>query len=109
MNSLNFITENWQFLSVLFVGTGGGGWIGWLLSNKSRKIDLQTKVLKMNAEMIDAVKQDFEDRVSYLQSYIKDLDEINKGLDGLIKQQQEVIKKQKKYLAIYKKRYGILD
>lgn len=96
MSSLEFISQNWQFLSVLFVGTGGSGWLGWLLASKSRKIDFHRKVFKMNEEMLDSVKIDFADRIQHLQSHIKDLIKINSELKSIVVTQQKEINDLKK-------------
>ena len=96
MDKVKFFTENWQLLS-LVLGTGGGcGWLGWLFASKSRKIDLHAKVFKMNSEMIDGVKKDFEDRLNFFK-------EINNELDKIVKEQHQYIKDLKKELSTYRK------
>lgn len=106
---MSFLSENWQLVALLFGAGGGGGWFGWLLSNKSRKIDLQRKAFQLNSEMIDAIRVDFSDRIKYLQDYINNLTEINKELDTIIREQRLFIQKQNKYLSVYRKKYGKLN
>lgn len=96
------LIENWQLLSTLFIGTSGGGWLGWLITSKSRKIDFQTKAFKMNSEMLDAVKSDFEDRIKFLK-------DINIELGLIITEQQDYIKGLRKYKEAYIKKHGKLD
>lgn len=102
MDKVKLITDNWQLLS-LVLGTGGGcGWLGWLFASKSRKIDLHAKVFKMNSEMIDGVKQDFEDRLNFFK-------EINQELDKIVKDQRKYIKDLKNELSTYQKKFGKLN
>ncbi len=104
---MNFIIENWQIVGLLLGSGGGGGWLGYVLASKSRKIDLQTKIFQMQSEMIDSVKKDFEDRISYLEQYIGSLKkEINKKLEFIDIQSKiiEDCKKQKEECEEQKKR-----
>ncbi|WP_271406982.1 hypothetical protein [Tenacibaculum soleae] len=102
MDSLSFITTNWQFITLIIGAGGGGGWLGWLFASESRKIDLHSKVFKMNSEMIDAIKSDFEDRLQFFQ-------EINVELDRVIKEQRNYIKKITKENSLYRNKYGKLN
>lgn len=96
MDSIKFITTNWQLITLLLGAGGGGGWLGWFFSSKSRKVDFHTKVFKMNSEMIDSVKSDFEDRLKFFK-------EINQELDKIVKDQHQYIQDIKRELSICKR------
>lgn len=102
MDSVKFITTNWQLITLILGASGGSGWLGWLFATKSRKIDLYTKVFKMNSEMIDSVKSDFTDRVDFLK-------ELNKELDEMVQDQQKFIKELREELEKYIKKYGKIN
>lgn len=123
---MNLLNENWQLIALLFGASGGGGWLGYILSRKSREIDVHSKAFHLNSEMFDSLREDYEQRVNYLQQYVTDLtgklqglskltikvnelNEINKRLDVIIKEQEAVIQKQNRYLAIYRSKYGRLN
>ncbi len=108
-DKINFIIENWQFVGLLLGSSGGGGWVGYLLASKSRKIDLQTKTFQMQSEMIDGVKKDFEDRISYLQSHIETLNDMIKTSDEIISRQRIIISENEKIINKYKRKYGVLN
>lgn len=103
MGNLNFLTENWQLVSLFFGTAGGSGWIGYLLSSKSRKIDLQRKAFQLNVEMIDSLREDFGDRVKHLQEYINELDAIIATQKEIISKQKNIIRQYKKELSEFKK------
>lgn len=124
MDSTNFIIKNWNLIIPLLLGaSGGGGWLGWLLSSRSRNVELHSKIFKINSEMIDGIKADFEDQINYLKTYISNLIEANKTLNNLVEklkvivsQQEQVILKQKKiieqqedYIKRYQGKYGTLN
>lgn len=80
---LEFITLNPNIFSTISASVVG--FLGWLVGRRSRKIDLQRKFIQMNAEMIDSIKKDFDDRISNLKGHIDDLIEINEDLEKIIK------------------------
>lgn len=109
MDKLNFLTANWQLLTLVLGAGGGGGWIGWLFASKSRKIDLHTKVFKMNSEMIDAVRQDFEDRLNFFKEINQELDKIVKDQHQYIKDLRKELSACKRVLSIYQKNFGKIN
>ncbi|WP_239787103.1 hypothetical protein [Tenacibaculum finnmarkense] len=90
------IIENWEAISMLFIGTGGGGWLGWIFNSKLKKVEFHSKAFKINSEMIDAIKCDFEDRVKFLQ-------ELNAELILNSTELKEIIKEQRDYILFLKK------
>lgn len=109
MEGLNLLKDNWQLITLLFGSASGGGWVGYLLSSKSRKIDLQRKVFQLSSEMIDSLQGDFADRIKNLQEYINELDAIITSQKDIISKQKEVIKGYRKDLTNYVNKYGHLD
>lgn len=107
MSAFKVIVENWQMLSVLLIGTGGSGWLGWLAGAKSRRFDFHQKVFQINSEMVDGVRQDFEDRIKNLKDFISNLTEVNQQLNSIITQQNQIITQQNKKLRSYRKKIGI--
>lgn len=104
---LVFFKEHWGLISTVvafFVGVN----LKIIDSKKKLKeIDFQInenyrKAFEISSNMIESVKQDFEDRLRYLKAYSEELEEINIRLRNLVE-------KQKKYLEIYKKKYGRLE
>ncbi|WP_233882186.1 hypothetical protein [Tenacibaculum piscium] len=87
-----FFLENYQNIVVLLFGTGGGGFLGWFFSMKSKKLEFHEKAFQINSEMIDAIKADFMGRIEFLS-------EMNKELDAIIKEQRPIIKEQREYIA----------
>ncbi|MCG8816680.1 hypothetical protein G1K77_12955, partial [Tenacibaculum finnmarkense] len=45
------IIDNWEAISMLFIGTGGGGWLGWIFNSKLKKVEFHSKAFKINSEM----------------------------------------------------------
>lgn len=95
MDSIKFITTNWQLITLLLGAGGGGGWLGWFFSRKSRKVDYEAKVFQLKTEMLEALKNDFENRIDFL-------------LEAK-KEQRAYIKYLKLELSIYRKKYGKLN
>ncbi|MCD8418414.1 hypothetical protein J2Q11_12500 [Tenacibaculum finnmarkense genomovar finnmarkense] len=76
---------------MLFIGTGGGGWLGWIFNSKLKKVEFHSKTFKINSEMIDAIKCDFEDRVKFLQGLNAELILNSEELKKTIKEQRDYI------------------
>jgi len=95
MDKLNFLTANWQLLTLVLGAGGGGGWLGWLFASKSRKVDYEAKVFQLKTEMLEAIKSDFEHRLDFLKEEAKE--------------HRAYIKYLKLELQIYRKKFGTLD
>lgn len=106
MDSLSILTANWQIVSLILGVGGGGGWLGWFFTAKTRTVDLHAKIFKLNNEMIDAIKEDFEDRITCLREQIQELTEANNAQDKTIKELRKFIEKQSQYLDLYIKKHG---
>ncbi|MCG8776456.1 hypothetical protein [Tenacibaculum finnmarkense] len=90
------IIENWEAISMICIGTGSGGWLGWVFNSKLKKVEFHSKAFKINSEMIDAIKCDFEDRIKFLQ-------ELNAELTLNSKELKQIIKEQRDYISLLKK------
>ncbi|WP_299134560.1 hypothetical protein [uncultured Tenacibaculum sp.] len=80
---------------------------------ENQKIENFNRVIKINGDMIEQIKTDFDDRAVFLKRRIKEVEEINLRLDKVVRNQQQliieqelIITKQEKQLKKYRKLYG---
>ncbi|WP_233898129.1 hypothetical protein [Tenacibaculum piscium] len=100
----SFFLDNYQNIVVLLFGTGGGGFLGWFFSMKSKKLEFHEKAFQINSEMIDAIKADFMGRIKFLSEMIEESDKIIKEQSLVLKEHKEYIKQLHIELESYKLR-----
>ncbi len=85
---MEILLKHWELVALSVGTSGGGGWLGYILAYKTRKIDVQTKAFEMQSQMIDAIKKDFEDRISCLEQYI---DKLKKLIEDCEEQKNQIL------------------
>ena len=115
---MEFLINNWQELAK-YVGIVVSFFAGIKIRRiqaakeketvEAKKLENYKKAFDTNSDMLDGIKEDFENRLEFFKSSIAIVEESNRSLNKIIENQKIIIERQEKQIRRYEKKYGKLE